>query len=63
MSVAQYALGVALLVLGATFLVRRQALTSSEADRGRATIGPAGWTVVGGILALAGLVQLALAVM
>jgi hypothetical protein len=63
MSVVQLVLGVALLALAATLLVRREALTDREASRGRVAIGTAGWTVAGGILALAGLLQLALAVL
>jgi hypothetical protein len=56
-------IGLALLTVGTIFLARRQALSRKEADRGRTVIGPAGWTVAGGMLALAGLLQVALAVL
>jgi hypothetical protein len=61
MSFAHLVIGLALLVAGTFLLARRQALARKEADRGRTTIGPAGWTVAGGMLALAGVLQVALA--
>jgi hypothetical protein len=60
--VAHLLLGVALLIVGAALALGRQRITCKEAQRGRTRIGATGWTVLGGILALNGVLQVALAV-
>ena len=59
--VAHLVLGVALLAVGATFMLRRQRLARREASRGRMIMGTTGWTVLGGICTLVGVVQVVLA--
>jgi hypothetical protein len=60
-SVAQFVLGLALSTLGAFLVVRRHALAAKKASRGRTVAGPAGWAVMGGLFARAGLAQIAAA--
>jgi hypothetical protein len=62
MVAAHLVLGLALVSLGAAFVVRRRSLARNEARRRRMVMGPAGWMVLGTILALAGLLQLAVTV-
>jgi hypothetical protein len=58
--IAHLVLGAALSAVGATLRLRRQSLARKEAQRGRTMVGPTGWTVLGGISVLVGLVQVAL---
>jgi hypothetical protein len=58
------AIGLGSLAVGATYLVRREALARKAAGQHRATaLGPTGWTVVGGILMLTGLAWVAIALL
>jgi hypothetical protein len=54
-------IGLAFATFGVAFLLRRRSLARDEAGRGRVAMGPAGWTVLGSILVLAGVLQIATA--
>jgi hypothetical protein len=60
--VAHLVLGLALVAMATTVLMRRDNLARKERAGGRVAAGRAGWTVVGVILALSGLLQLLTAV-
>jgi hypothetical protein len=58
---AHLVIGLAFAIAGATFLLGRRSLARREAARGRAVMGPAGWTVLAALLLLTGLLQVAAA--
>jgi hypothetical protein len=53
--------GVAFFAVAVTLVIRRHSLARKEAARGRVAMGPTGWTVLGTLIALVGLLQLATA--